>query len=210
VSTKPRQDPEVLADGLGPSPLNSVFDGRKGSPLSGVRRAGVIALAGIGAVSLLAVLALVGLSLHGRYRDQHPRPTDLAYILGWAGLAGDTEIVEVLHSYNSGANPIVGDRVEVYALRLSRTLSDLDKANSKTKVWQRGPVGEPLLVEALETAVRFARSEAPWFPESEIVNSSRFFLSFQTITAYHQQTEAVDMTAYDTDTHILYHAEIRW
>lgn len=187
-----------------------VFDGRKGSHLYGVRRAVVIALAGIGGVSLLAVLALVGLSLHGRYRDQHPRPTDLAYILGWAGLGGSTEIVEILHSYNSGANPVVGDRVEAYALRLSRTLSDLDRTDSKRKVWQRGPISEPLLVEALETAVRFARSEAAWFPESEVVNSPRFFLSFQQITAYHQQTEAVDMTAYDTQTHILYHAEIRW
>ena len=169
-----------------------------------------MALAGIGALSLLAALALAALSLHRGYRDQHPRPSDLAYVLGWGGLSGSTEIVEILHSSNSGANPIVGDRIEAYALRLNRTLSDLDKLDSKRKIWLRGPVSEPLLVEALETAVRFARSEATWFPESEVLNSPRFFLSFQQITAYHQQTEAVDMTAYDTQTHILYHAEIRW
>ena len=76
--------------------------------------------------------------------------------------------------------------------RSGRTLSNLDKTDSKNKVWQRGPISEPLLVGALETAARFARSEAVWFPESEVVNSPRFFVSFQQITAYHQQIEAVE------------------
>ena len=175
--------------------------------MSGEKRATVIALTSLGAVTLLAILTLVGLTLHGRYREKHPRPVDLGYILGWAGLAGDTQIVEILHSYNSGTSPVIGDRTDVYALRLSRTLSDLDKPDSKVKVWLRGPVTEPLLVEPFETAMR---SVPDWFPESKVVNSQRFFLSFQRITAYHLQIEAVDLTAYDTQTHILYHAEIRW
>ena len=139
---------------------------------------------------------------------QHPRPKDFAYVLGWANLHNSAGIADIVHSYDSGTNPVVGDRIEAYCLRLDRELFDLDKRDPDRKIWQRGPVSDPLVLEALETAAVFAHGRAAWFPDAVTLNSSRFFLSFQQITAYHQQVEAVDLTAYDTQAHLLYHARL--
>jgi hypothetical protein len=160
-----------------------------------MKRIVVLVLAAVGAVTLAVCVGVAAVLLVIQYRAHHRQPDDLTLVLGRVDLEGSATIREVVHSYNSGALSMDGDRVDAYCLRLDRELHDLDQRNQGKGTWQRGPLGDPLVLRALQTAV---------------LNSSRFFLSFPQITAHHQEVESVDLTAYDTESHLLYHAEIRW
>jgi hypothetical protein len=175
-----------------------------------MKRIVVLVLAAVGAVTLAVCVGVAAVLLVIQYRAHHRQPDDLTLVLGRVDLEGSATIREVVHSYNSGALSMDGDRVDAYCLRLDRELHDLDQRNQGKGTWQRGPLGDPLVLRALQTAVLFTRDDAPWFPDTAVLNSSRFFLSFPQITAHHQEVESVDLTAYDTESHLLYHAEIRW
>ena len=167
-------------------------------------------LATIGGLSLLAGATLAAVVSVQAYRKHVPGKESLGYIVNWADLGDSVKITEVVHSYSSERNWVSGDRLNFYCLRLDKPLADLDRRTPETDTWVHAPVSDRLLLEAIKTATTFSRNGAPWFPEEGILNSRRFFLSFPQVTAYHGRVEAVDLTAYDTQEHLLYHAEVRW
>ena len=174
-----------------------------------VKRAAILTLAGLGALSLTLVIAVVLFAVWGAYREQSPRPDDLAYIVNWANL-GSARIVGVRHAYVSRRNWIVGDQVKAYCLKLDQPLTLSPSSDPDRQVWL-AQVTDPLLVEAITTASSFpADAGAGWFPTAAALNSGRFMLSFPEVTAYHGQVEAVKLTAYDTQEHLLYHSEVKW
>ena len=174
-----------------------------------MKRAVIVMLAALGGLSLTLMIAVVLFAAWGAYREQSPRPADLAYIVNWANLGG-SRIVSVRHAYVSRRNWIVGDQVKAYCLKLDQPLKLSPSSDPDRQVWL-AHVTDSLLVEAITTASSFAADGGgSWFPTAAALNSGRFMLSFPEVTAYHGQVEAVKLTAYDTQEHLLYHSEVKW
>jgi hypothetical protein len=137
----------------------------------------------------------------------------LEYVLNWAGLGDSVKIIEVVHAYASKKNPVVGDQTKAYSVRVDRFPKAPASLNSESmrKVWLQGPLQDSLLLQALETAASAAGNDGrDWFPTPALLNSPRFYLSFPHVTAYHGQVEKVFLTAFDTETRLLYHTEVAW
>jgi hypothetical protein len=176
-----------------------------------LRRITIAFLAITGATTVGLLAAGVGWFVLESHRQHDPGPADLAYIINWADLNNSAKIAEVVHSYASERHVLSDDYVKAYCIRLDKPpVFELEKTRPERSIWVRAPTSDPLLVQAVETAALFVRKHASWFPETDALNSPRFMLSFPQITAYHGQVEAVDLTAYDTEDHLLYHAEVRW
>ena len=180
----------------------------RGRHVVAVKRVASMILTGVGALALAAILAVVMLGIWGTRQERVSRPKDLVYILNWAGL-DSSRIVEVRHAYVTPANPIVGDQTRAYCLKLDHPLR-LAPSLEPDRVWV-GPVSDSLLLEALQTATSFpADAGVSWFPNPADLNSGRFLLSFEEVTARHGVVHAVTLTAYDTRDDLLYHSEVKW
>ncbi|HYO76389.1 MAG TPA: hypothetical protein VE010_08000 [Thermoanaerobaculia bacterium] len=169
-------------------------------------------LAVVGALTLVVGAAVLVASWRAAAKQRAPTVRDVAYILNWADVGNLTEIQQIECAFASKRNWLVGDQTKIYIFRV-RPLPDAAFAgrDDDSETWRRGPFSESLHVRALETAALFAaNTPCSQFPSLDMLNSPRFFVSFQTITAYQGQTEAVIVTAYDTRTATIHHADVRW
>jgi hypothetical protein len=169
------------------------------------------ALAAAGALALALLSYLVVTYSLARARERSPLVSDLAHVLSWANINNRTRIERIDCAHASTRNWLVADQTKVYTFRVKPLPESAFAAeNEHLATWMRGPFTESLNLRALETAVMFARQSPCAFPQLATLNSPRYFVSFQTITAHHGQTETVVITAYDTQTATIHHADVRW
>ena len=165
-------------------------------------------LAIVGSVALALFAILFVLVVFERIDESNPDASELSYILNWGELGDHSKITSVARSCITPRNFLVGDQTKVYDLSVSPIARETWQLENIQEHWQQGPIADPIIIEAMETATLFANSAGcGWFPN---LNSSRFFLSFPRITAYNRRVEAVQVTAYDTKSHHIYHADVRW
>jgi hypothetical protein len=130
------------------------------------------ALAVWGAVSLAALLALLGFLFNvgafGSWTSGGPR--DVGFVLNWAGL-GDRRLEKLIHSYESGVH-FTGDHFTAYAIKVtSLTASELEPDSE----WVRGDRADDILKEAVQF-ISSARDQAPWLPMEEELQSSNVYV----------------------------------
>ena len=132
-----------------------------------------------------------------------PTPKKLQYIANREELA-PSRVVEVMDSYVSTSWSPTGDHVDLFRLRLEPRATGLKYA------LRRDQVVEPLFAEAIETVGGSRTTGTLWFPDAESLKSERFLVAIPELTAYHGRVETVQLTALDTVTGFLYHADVAW
>jgi hypothetical protein len=162
----------------------------------------------VGALATLLIATLAALAVRQYQRYTRPTPGGLQYVLNWADLGTRSRILAVLNTCVD--SPIVGDYVRAYSLKIDG-FPEAIVGSGLQSTWVKGPVADPLLVEAIATAASFPRHMGcDWFPAADLLNSDRFYLSFFEVTAFHGRTESVKLTAYDRAAQLLYHSEVSW
>ena len=149
----------------------------------------------------ITLVCVLSISIGCRRGD--PTPKTLQYIANWEELA-PSRIVEVMDAYVSTYWSPTGDHVDLFRLRLEPRATRLKNA------LRRDQVVEPLISEAIETASGSSTTETSWFPDADSLKSERFLVAIPELTAYHGRVESVKLTALDTVTGFLYHADVSW
>jgi hypothetical protein len=132
------------------------------------------------------------------------RPFDPQYVLNRGRL--QTHVQAVVCSHESERNWLAGDQTRVYAMRVN----PISVESFDPEIWRRGPLHDPSLRNALETAELFARQTTCATPALAELDSDRFFLSFPSVTLNDGRAENLEITAYDTREAMLYHYDVRW
>ena len=144
-------------------------------------------------------------------RIDHVTADKAMFILHGGEIGNKSKVLHVLHSYQTPRS-FTGDHVDAYCLKIDHFPEEVvRKEASGREVWLRPPIVNPILVEAIKTASMMAHSDnLAWFPSAEMLNSRRYYLSFQTIYAHNQIPTAVRLIAYDREEQNIYYADVKW
>ena len=159
---------------------------------------------------VVAILILRAYSTSGA-RTDHVTAGEAVFILHGGEIGNKSKVLHVLHSYQSPRS-FTGDHIDAYCLLIDRFPEEVvRKEASGREVWLRPPIENPILVEAIKTASMMAHSDnLVWFPSAEMLNSKRYYLSFQSIYAHNQIPTAVRLIAYDREERNIYYADVKW
>jgi hypothetical protein len=167
-----------------------------------------VALQGVGVLALLAAAA-IGISLYGRtvaYEQAAAAPftkSDLEFALNWAGV--DKNQPWSIIASSRSARSFTGDHADFACIQLERF--DLPETPAPGP-WSREPETDPLLRDALNAALEWARgSGAECLPDAQQANSVRFVRYFRSVTFDDRSPAAGVVFLYDPAARRLYYID---
>ena len=164
-----------------------------------------VALEVIGGASLLAVAVLGSWALYSTSSDKLDKATrkDALFILNWSGLPTNQDY-KVTSSYESRRN-FTGDHLDYFCIQLP-TFQVADWAKDE---WHDGPEKDPLLAEALETALNSVVERGGCLPSASEANSPAMKLMFTTVVLRSRHASAADIILYDPQKRMLYYVSYK-
>lgn len=105
----------------------------------------------------------------------------------------------VIGSYRSERS-FTGDHLDAYCLQLST----FELANDTAKYWHESPESNPILIDALHSALDDAHIHAPCFPTFEQANSKGVMLRFLSADSHDRMATAAEIVLYEPRTKMLY------
>ena len=169
-------------------------------------------IGGVAIVGGIVVAVLIARTYSpGGARIDNVTADEAMFILHGGEIGSKSKVLRVLHSYQSPRS-LTGDHVDAYCLQIDHFPEEvIRKEASGREVWLRPPIENPILVEAIKTASMMVSSDnLAWFPSAKMLNSKRYYLSFQTIYAHNQIPTAVRLIAYDREERNIYYADVKW
>src|SRR5262245_6955484 len=144
-----------------------------------------------GAISLVGTLAFVGLCAYQFHEENDKASTkSVSFVLNWCEL-GDERIKRVVHSHVSG-QALQGDHLDAYAIEITHVeVAELTRETDDSRThWYRGDRMPPIVGNAV--ALADPGQEASWFPRTDELRSSEFY-----IYPWSMRLHGVEITAAD-------------
>lgn len=168
-----------------------------------------VALQGVGVLALLAAAAAIGLAQYGGmagHEESAAAPftkSDLEFALNWAGV-DKSQPWSIIASSRS-ARSFTGDHADFACIQLERF--DLPETPAPGS-WSREPETDPLLRDALNAALEWARgSGAECLPDAAQANSVRFVRYFRSVTFDERSPAAGIVFLYEPASRRLYYID---
>jgi hypothetical protein len=164
-----------------------------------------IGLEVVGALSLVAILVVVILSLHDMYSEKINAASrkDVALVLSGSGISTKQEY-RVIASYQSSRS-FTGDHLDLFCIQLTK----FEQAGPQQTGWHDGPETDPLLVQALQLGADGAHDHADCFPTAVEANSGSMRINFQSVMLYDRQPIAANIILYAPQSKRLYYVSYK-
>ncbi|SRR3979411_1870647 len=164
-----------------------------------------IVLEAIGASSILALVVVSAWFFYSKTSDKvdAAKRNDVLFIFNSSGIASNQDF-RILSSYQSRRS-MTGDHLDFYCIEISK----FDVADWAKELWRDGPEMEPLLAEALESAVNDARQHSPCFLPLQEANSEGIKVAFESVVLYGRHPTAADIILYAPRKKMLYYVSYK-
>jgi hypothetical protein len=160
-------------------------------------RAISIALQAIGALAIVAVLAIAAWI----YLPLSSGKRDATFVLNWTGIS-TAQKWQVISSHVS-ARSLTGDYTDYYCIQLEK-FEVKDRRNLEQ--WRDGPETNPLLAEAVRFGAHWAHTQSPsCFPSPDRANSRDMKIYVWSTTIHDRRPTAADVIFFEPSTNRLFY-----